>query len=380
MRAVLFANRIVDPVRSMTGIGRYVEHVTRALVAAAEPGWRYDVSAPGERGRPAWLPDGVGYCPVPGPRKALHVAWTTLHAPKLERVVGPFDLVHVLHPSFPLPTARPSVTSIMDLMLIEHPEWYDRGELWGFRHCMDQLAAGTGPIIAISQDVADRLVRLVGVDPGRVTVVHLAVGDEFRRPAPGAQIERVCAGLGVRPGGFLLCIGNLSTRKNLGTVIRALAASEPADLPLVLAGRPGTSASEIDDEVRRHALADRVILAGFVADADLPALLQGALALVHPAVDEGFGLPPLEAMAAGTPVLAARAGSIPEVVGDAAVLVDPLAVGGWAEAMTAIATDADQRTRLAAAGRRRAAGFTWERVAEQTLAVHKAAVAEAAHR
>ncbi len=374
MRAVLFANRVVDPVRSMTGIGRYVEGLTAALAARGEPGWCYDVSAPSERGRPQWLPPGVGYRPVPGPRKGLHLAWTLLHQPRLERVVGPADLVHVLHPSFPLPTRRPSVVSIHDVMLLEHPEWYQRDELWGFRRCMDGLAAGTGPVITVSADVAERLVRRVGIARERITVVPLAVGDEFRRPAAPADIERVCRALDVRPGRFLLAVGNLSTRKNLDTLVRAMARVQATDLPLVLAGRPGTSATEVGDEIRRHGVGDRVRLAGFVADADLPALVQGALALVHPAVDEGFGLPPLEAMAAGTAVIAARAGSIPEVVGGAALLVDPLDAAAWTEAIDLVAADGDRRAAMTAAGRARAAAFTWQRVAEQTVAVHRSAL------
>jgi len=240
---------------------------------------------------------------------------------------------------------------------------------------MDQLAAGDGPVITISADVAERLVRQVGVARERITVVHLAVGDEFRHPAPADDVERICAGLDVCPGAFLVAVGNLSTRKNLGTLVRALAEDRTSGLPLVLAGRPGTSAEEVGAEIRRHGVAHRVRLAGFVPDADLPALVQGALALVHPAVDEGFGLPPLEAMAAGTPVIAARAGSIPEVVGDAAELVDPLDAGAWTEAIGLVAGDADRRAAMAAAGRARSAAFTWERVAEQTLAVHRSAVA-----
>ena len=374
MRAVLFANRMLDPVRYTTGIGRYVEQVTRSLAARAEPGWRYDVSAPSERGRPGWLPPGVGHRPIPGPRRALHVAWTVTGRPRLEQVVGAFDLVHVLHPSFPLPTRRPTVVSVHDVMLLEHPEWYRRGELWGFRHCMDQLASGAGPVITVSGDVADRLVRRVGVARERITVVHLAVGDEFRRPASAEGIQRVCAGLDVRPGGFLLAVGNLSTRKNLGTLGRALAGVAASDLPLVLAGRAGIGADEVEGELRRAGVAGRVRLAGFVPEADLPILVQAALALVHPAFDEGFGLPPLEALASGTPVIAARAGSIPEVVGDAALLVDPLDVGAWTEAVDLVVADPDRRAAMAEAGRLRAAGFTWARVAEQTAGVHRLAL------
>ncbi len=374
MRAVLFANRMVDPVRSMTGIGRYVERLTGALADRAEPGWRYDVSAPSERGVPRWLPAGVGYQPVAGPRRGLHLAWAAIGQPRMERMVKDFDLVHVLHPSFPLPTRRPSVVTVHDVMLLDHPEWYQRGEVWGFRRCMDRLAAGDARVITDSEDVAGQLASQVGLARHRITVVPLAAGDEFRRPAPVGDIGRICAALDVRPGSFLLAVGNLSTRKNLGTLVRALGQMEAVSLPLVLAGRPGIGADEVHDEIRRQKVTDRVRFAGYVPDADLPALVQGALALVHPAVDEGFGLPPLEAMAAGTPVIAARAGSIPEVVGDAAELVDPLDDRAWSEAIDLVAGDSERRAALAEAGRSRATAFTWERVAEQTVEVHRSAL------
>jgi glycosyltransferase involved in cell wall biosynthesis len=203
------------------------------------------------------------------------------------------------------------------------------------------------------------------------------VGDEFRRPARASEIEQACVALDVRPGGYLLAVGNISTRKNLITLVRALAEVEARDIPLVLAGRPGIGAAEVDEEIRRHRVADRIRFTGFVPDAELPALVQGALALVHAAVDEGFGLPPLEAMAAGTPVIAARAGSIPEVLGDAALLVDPLDAKAWTEAIDLVAADAACRVQMAAAGRSRASDFTWQRVAEQTVAVHRSAMADA---
>jgi len=123
-------------------------------------------------------------------------------------------------------------------------------------------------------------------------------------------------------------------------------------------------------EIERLRLRERIRVTGFIPDADLHALLSGALALAHPSMDEGFGLPPLEAMAAGVPVAAARAGSIPEIVGDAAVLLDPSDEAAWTAALSDLAGDADLRARLRAAGRVRAADFTWERAAEATLAVY----------
>ena len=378
MKALLFANRVVDPVPAMTGIGRYVHEITVALATAgAAEGWSYDVSAPTERGRPGWLPEGVGYRPVPGPRRPLHLAWTAIGGPRLERLVGGFDLVHALHPSFPVPTRQPAVVTVHDLMPLQHPDWYDRGETWGFRRTLDGVARDGSSVIAVSRHVAGLLEETAGVPRDRITVIHEAVDGRFGRRVAAHRVAQVCVAHGVEPGRYLLALGNISTRKNLGTVVRAMAAVEPADLPLLVIGRTGPKAAEVRAEVSRRHLEDRVRIGGFVEDEALPALLQGALALVHPSLDEGFGFPPLEAMAAATPVVAAMAGSVPEIVGAAGVLVEALDVDAWAAAITRVAADAALRTRLAALGVARASDFTWPGAARRTLAVHRAALGDA---
>ena len=143
------------------------------------------------------------------------------------------------------------------------------------------------------------------------------------------------------------------------------------EVALLLAGRVHESGDAVIAEIDRLGLGSRVRVAGFVPDADLRVLVQGALALAHPSVDEGFGLPPLEAMAAGVAVVAARAGSVPEIVGDGGVLVEPLDEDAWTAALTMVVEDDEERRRLVAAGRTQSAAFTWERAAQQTLAVYE---------
>ncbi|HWG73072.1 MAG TPA: glycosyltransferase family 1 protein [Acidimicrobiales bacterium] len=150
-----------------------------------------------------------------------------------------------------------------------------------------------------------------------------------------------------------------------------MASVEPVDVPLVLAGRADTGAGQVRSEIERLGLEKRVRLAGFVTDDTLPALLQGATALLHPSADEGFGIPPLEAMAAGTPVVAARAGALPEIVANAGLLVDAHDAVGWASAISDVASNLELRLRLRATGRARAAGFTWDKVARETWALHR---------
>jgi glycosyltransferase involved in cell wall biosynthesis len=174
-------------------------------------------------------------------------------------------------------------------------------------------------------------------------------------------------------------VGNLEPRKNLPGLIEAFAevrrrlAGTPHPPQLVLAGTRAWLHTGIFRAVEAHGLGDDIVFTDYVPIADLPALYAGATCFVFPSLYEGFGLPVLEAMAAGTPVVAARVGSIPEVAGDAALLVDSRVAGELATAIETLLTDAALRERLIARGRARAARFDWETVARQTLAVYDAA-------
>jgi glycosyltransferase involved in cell wall biosynthesis len=368
---VLFANRLASPLQSMTGVGRYFHSLTRELWRLPErPGWTYDLSTPAEKIQPHWLPAGMRHRRVPAPRKMLNTAWTGLGWPRLERLIGDFDFVHALYPSFPVPTQRVAVLTIHDLLPMRRPEWYSPYVRWGFRRTVERAAARGWEMIVDSEHVAGQLLELGTIDPRRITVIPLGVSDEFRQAVPTGQRLEVARRLGIPPAGYLLAVGSISLRKNLLTVIRAVARADPAIPPLILAGSPDTSASEVHVEIDRLGLHHRVRPVGFVADEHLPALVQGARALLHPSFDEGFGLPPLEAMAAGTPVVASRAGSLPEIVGEAGLLVDPTDIDEWASAISTVVTDDDHRQTLIDAGRIRAARFTWHQTAQQTHAVH----------
>jgi glycosyltransferase involved in cell wall biosynthesis len=369
---LLYANRLASPLESMTGVGRYFQSLTTELwrLAARQPGWTYDLSTPGEKVQPDWLPVGVRYRRVPGPRQALNTAWTGVGVPRLERLIGEFDFVHALYPSFPIPTQRLAVLTIHDLLPVRHPEWYAPYVRWGFRRSVERAVASGWDVIVDSEHVANQLLELGTIDRRRVTVVPLGASDEFRQAVPREEKVDIARRLGLAPDAYLLAIGNISVRKNLMTLIRAVGRLDPTTPPLVLIGSPDTSAGAVCAEIDRLGLHHRIRLVGFVPDTDLPALLQGARALLHPSFDEGFGLPPLEAMAAGTPVVASRAGSLPEIVADAGLLVDPTDIDEWASAISIVVTDADRRQTLTDAGRGRATRFTWKQTAEQTFAVH----------
>jgi glycosyltransferase involved in cell wall biosynthesis len=195
--------------------------------------------------------------------------------------------------------------------------------------------------------------------------VHEGVDDRFRSP-PGGVLP-----FGLEVGGYWLTLGGIVARKGLDTAIRALARVR-GDLPLVVAGPAGDAARALRGVAAESGMLDRVRFVGFVPDEHLPDLVAGARALLHPSLDEGFGLVPLEAMAAGTPVLAARTGAIPEVVGDAAWLLDTVDVGAWAEALDALARDERLVSDLTARGRARASSFTWGATVARTEEVYAA--------
>jgi glycosyltransferase involved in cell wall biosynthesis len=371
-RIALLGHRLASP--SATGIGRYYVEISRGLASVADPTThRYVVASTREAEQPAWLPDGLEHRPVPGPRKALALSWALLGRPSLDGPLGHPDLVHALHPWTATPCRAPLVTTIHDLMPMLHPEWHGRVESWSFRRGVAHARDHASAIITESQFAADLITAETGIAADRIRVIWGGAGDEFRRRPSTAEADEVCARFRVQRGRYLIVVGAVSNRKNLTVLLRALTQVDPALLgptALLAAGPPGLGADAIQGEVDRLALHDRVHFGGYVATQDLPVLVGSSLALVHPSRDEGFGITPIEAMAAGVPAIASDAGSIPEVAGAAAVLVDPDDVDGWAAAITTVATDPDRRAQLVQAGDRHQERFRWGRAATETMAVH----------
>jgi alpha-1,3-rhamnosyl/mannosyltransferase len=278
-----------------------------------------------------------------------------------------------MHAWAPTPTRAPLVVTIHDLMPFRHPGWYGRIESWSFRRAVHYARDRAAVVVTDSETEARQLVEHAGIDRSRLRVIPLGVDDTFRlRPAASEQ-ARVCAAHGVERGRYLVAVGAVSERKNLSVVLRALASLDPAVLghpALVVAGPRWDRSDRVEAEVDALGLADRVRFAGYVPHDELPVLVGSAAALVHPSRDEGFGLTPLEAMAAGVPALVAGSGSLPEVVGEGGALLDVDDPDAWAAAIHAVATDPACRQRLVVAGERHQARFTWERTATATLAVY----------
>ncbi len=295
----------------------------------------------------------------------------------------PAHVVPALHP--------PSVVTIHDLGYLAFPAAHTARRRLELHLTTRWSLHAARRVIAISQATKDDLVRHYGADPARITVVHHGLSPNFRPVSDPAVSAR--HGLN-RP--YFLYVGTIQPRKNLERLIEAFALAgqimgnavaigdadpparryrfpgeaHPAPTPLLaIAGRQGWRTEAIERRAAALGIADRVRFLGYVPDADLPPLLSGALAFTFPSLYEGFGMPVLEAMACGAPVLTSTTSSLPEVAGDAALLVNPADTNAIAAALVRLATDAPLRADLRARGLARAAHFTWERCARETLAV-----------
>jgi alpha-1,3-rhamnosyl/mannosyltransferase len=282
-----------------------------------------------------------------------------------------FDLYHEPN-CVPMPCDVPTIVTLHDLSVILHPEWHpaDRIELYdsGFREGLKQ----TAHVLTVSDFARQEIIDILGISPERVTRVYNGVFERLR-PLPEVEVAATLKELGLPPR-YLLYLGTLEPRKNVLTLMKAYCAL-PAEIreryPLVLVGGWGWRANDVANYLDDEAKARGVIHLGYVADAHLPALYNGARALAFPSLYEGFGLPPIEMMACGGAVLASTAGAVAETAGAAAHLIDPYDLDGWRAALLRVCTDDDWWRNLRSGALEAARPFTWERCAAETLAVYR---------
>ena len=379
-RVGVVAEQLLRPVPG--GVGRYVRALathlpTEAavdrgavefLVARHPPGRLAAAGLPTDRG-PRPEPPGspaASTRPLAWPGRLLTRAWVTLRRPALpEGLLERLDLVHATSAAVPPTRGRPLVATVHDLAFRHYPEAYPAAGRRYHDRSARIVAAEAARVLVPSEATARDLAELYGVDRGRVTITPLGV--ELSDEPDHAGARRLLGELGVR-GPFLLAVGTLEPRKNLPRLLAAFGevTDELPDHWLVVVGPVGWG-----PRLRPTWDLVRVKLAGRVGDGVLHALYQAADGLAYPSLYEGFGLPVLEAMANGTPVLTSDCSSLPEVAGGAALLVDPLDRAAIAAGLVRLVGDAALRDRLTEAGRRRAAGFSWRATAAATWATYR---------
>jgi alpha-1,3-rhamnosyl/mannosyltransferase len=272
----------------------------------------------------------------------------------------------------PCPWHGPVVTTIHDLSVLRHPEWHPADRVrWYERDFLAGLPR-TEHFITVSEFTKREMIDLLGVEADRITPIPLGPRAACHPRPPDAVRNWLDAHS--LPPNYLLFAGTLEPRKNLGGLLAAYARLPQTcrhRYPLLVAGAGGWGPDQLDELIAHHGLAGQVRPLGYVFDDDLVWLYAGACALVWPTFYEGFGLPPLECMATGTPVITSNAASLPEVVGDAGLLVDPHDEPGLAEAMRRVIEDSSLAATLSEKGLARSCGFSWRRCAVGHAAIYR---------
>jgi glycosyltransferase involved in cell wall biosynthesis len=349
------------------GISNYVLYLLRALAALDADAEYYVLRSRKDRG-----------FSVPGPNFHPAVCWTPSHH-RLERWALGVEVARLkldlLHTTDFIPPAfgyRRSVITIHDLNFLYYPQFLTTESHHYYNRQIEWAVRRADHILADSHATEADLTSLLEVPSAKITVVHLAAAPAFRPLADG-EARRIAARHDLEPG-YLLFVGTLEPRKNLPGLLQAyrlLLDGRATAAPLVLVGGKGWLYDEVFERVEALHLDGHVHFLHDVPDTDLPGLYNAASVLTTPSFYEGFGLPALEAMACGTPVVVAERASLPEVVGEAGLLVNPDDVDDIAQALNRVLADESLRARMRTLGLAQAARFTWERTAQATLAVYR---------
>jgi glycosyltransferase involved in cell wall biosynthesis len=283
--------------------------------------------------------------------------------------------IDVLHATFTPPpiSPRPYVFTVHCLSSFTHPEFYDRAIRFRLNALIRRGLARARQIICVSSNTRDLVAEMFGVPHDRLAVVPNGVSGDFAVLSASTVREQLAARHGINYP-YIIFIGKLEARKNILGILEAYAQfrrEAKTDWKLVLVGRRTPTSHGIDETLDRLGLRQHVVELGYVEDADLPLFYNGAQMFLFPSLWEGFGIPVIEAMACGTPVLTSNLSALPDVAGDAALLVDPNRPEDVAGGICRLHADVDLRERLRRRGLERAKEFSWAQTARETLAVYR---------
>jgi glycosyltransferase involved in cell wall biosynthesis len=355
-----------------TGVGYYTEHLLHHLAEASRDDEVIVISnRPVDTTRP--LPPNVrvhasGW-------RFPRLVWMQTLAPRIVRELRA-DVVHFTNGMMPLPSSVPTVVTIHDMSLTMFPRYHPPRRVLLNRPLVDMAARRADAIITVSQSAKRDITRLYGTAANRIHVVHEAAAPSFRRVESPRELERVRRRYSL-PDRFILYVGTIEPRKNLPKLLDAIAIrrkSGELQHQLVCAGPYGWLSRDIEEQLERLAIEDAVRFTGYVPFDDLPALYTLAEVFVFPSLYEGFGLPVIEAMACGTPVVAGDVPAVTEVAGGAVQQVH-LNVESIGDAIVALTRSPELREERRRCGLARARAFSWQRAADETLQVYR----EAAH-
>lgn len=363
MRFLLDIRPLLEPRRS--GVGNYTAGLLGALLSRPKrPDLDYVLWANAfRRTPPTDLPQNAEMKLTGWPNKLLNAVMSLTGRPALENLTGGADALYLPNLNF-LATAKPYAVTIHDLSFVRYPHFFSpKQRLWHAAIRPRRLLRRATAVIAVSEHTKNDIVETYGIAPEKIVVITPAANHDCR-PVAAAETAGIQAKYGLKPP-YFLCVGTVEPRKNLQAAIRAFANLDDRRAQLVIVGGDGYQAAAVRAAAHGSPATDRIRFLDHVVAADLPALYTGAVGLVYPSFYEGFGMPPLEAMACGTPVIASQVSSLSEVVGDAGLLIDPHRDADITDAMSALLRDPKLRATLSGRGLERAKRYSWEKSAER---------------
>ena len=373
MRIGIDARTLLGP---RTGIGRYSYNVVPNLLAI-DPHNKYVLFV--DRKSTLSFPSSSYDKRIVGPlnfsrasmRKVFSPLWTNFFLPRALKREG-IDLLFCPNFVSPLKKVCKTIVVIHDLAAILYPGLHDKIYSFYLRNMLSVTCRKIDRIITVSEASKRDVIRLFKVPENRIKVISLAVEDIFKPVDDPDMIKRIARKYGLVKN-FILYVGTLERRKNVTGLIKAygkLRKNKLISRQLAVVGKKGWQYPDIAKAIRDSGFERDILLAGYVPDEDLVYIYNAADLFVYPSLYEGFGFPPLEAMACGTPVITSHVTALPEVVGDAAILVDPEDIDGLAEAMHDVLSQNSLRLKLIEKGLERVKHFSWENVAKKTLSVY----------
>jgi len=364
-------------VHHRAGLGRYAHELTAALLAADS---EHEYVAFYHRAADAQVDpplDRLPHLTTNLDTKPWRMSTLLAHLTRFpqDRLFPRIDLFHATDHLLPRLSQVKTVFTLHDLIFRFYPEMHKPLNRWFLTLMMPRFLQAADAVVAVSECTKRDAVKTYGLDETKIKVIYEGVNPRFRRSSPDdTSAVRRKYGL---PERYVLSVGMIEPRKNLTSLLEAyvLLRNEDSQLKLVIVGKRGWLYEGFFRRLRELGLEDEVIFPGFVADEDLPASYSAADLFAFPSLYEGFGLPVLEAMACGTPVICSNTSSLPEVAGDAALLVDPNSVEALTRAIIDVLENKELRDELRAKGPRQAAKFSWEATARETLAVYESVLA-----
>lgn len=345
-----------------TGFGFYVSNLVEAL-KKVDPNDEFALIRP------------AGETDFSTPRRFI---WDQFTFPRKARKAK-VDLLHQPCFSVPFIFHGPSVVTIHDIICILFPENIPFASKMFYSRWMPFSYRKATKFITISNSTKEDIVRVLKIPEEKITVVYNSYDESFTIPTSSAKIQAVLKKYKI-PGDYVLHVGTLEPRKNLNFLIdvfsAVLARPENKNLHLVIAGKKGWFYEGLFEKVRERQLENKVIFTGYIDNEDKPALYKGARIFAFPSMYEGFGLPPLEAIASGVPVISSNTSSMPEVIGDAGILISPKDTKKWIEAITRVNTDDELRDKMKEKNKIQAKKFSWDKAARETVEVYRRAVSE----